>query len=64
MPQLLVYLKIENILNSIDWGILAVYTCKDSCTPISKYVQEYVYKQDIIKDESSENSKNNDKNEP
>lgn len=55
MPQLLVYLKIENVFKSIDWGILAIYTCKKSCTPQLKYIQEYIWKQDIIK-ENSENS--------
>ncbi|XP_016841519.1 programmed cell death protein 2 [Nasonia vitripennis] len=52
MPQLLVYLKVDNILESIDWGIMAIYTCKNSCTPKTKYVQEYVWKQDIIKENS------------
>lgn len=54
MPQLLVYLKVDNILESIDWGILAVYTCKNSCAINSKYVQEYIWKQDIVKENSIE----------
>ncbi|KAJ8686696.1 hypothetical protein QAD02_022490 [Eretmocerus hayati] len=51
MPQLLVHLQLENILVNIDWGILAVYTCIRSCTSQSqtKYIQEYVWKQDIVK---------------
>lgn len=52
MPQLLIDLKIENILKSIDWGILAIYTCKDSCSPKLKYVQEYIWKQDVTTVES------------
>lgn len=50
MPQLINYLKLEDVLHSVDWGILAIYTCKDSCTPQSKYLREFVWKQDIIKE--------------
>ncbi|XP_058804606.1 programmed cell death protein 2 isoform X2 [Phymastichus coffea] len=50
MPQLINYLKLEDVLNSIDWGILAIYTCKNSCIPQSKYVKEFAWKQDITKE--------------
>lgn len=53
MPQLLIHLKLENIFKSIDWGILAIYTCRKSCAPQSKYVQEYIWKQDIIKENAA-----------
>ncbi|XP_064544196.1 programmed cell death protein 2 [Drosophila montana] len=43
MPQMLVLLKDE----TLDWGVLAVYTCSRSC-PISGYVEEYLIKQDIV----------------
>lgn len=59
MPQLLVYLKLDNILNNIDWGILAIYSCKKSCVAQSKYIQEFVWKQDVVK-ENLTNSKDTD----
>lgn len=43
MPQMLVLLKDE----SLDWGVVAVYTCSRSCN-ISGYVEEHIIKQDII----------------
>mmetsp|Transcript_29668 Transcript_29668/g.114230 ORF Transcript_29668/g.114230 Transcript_29668/m.114230 type:complete len:358 (-) Transcript_29668:1939-3012(-) len=42
MPQLLYFLKADNY--GIDFGTLAVYTCKDSCD-IEGYVPEYVFRQ-------------------
>ncbi|XP_055917958.1 programmed cell death protein 2 [Eupeodes corollae] len=48
MPQMLNYLKDDNI----DWGVLAVYTCKNSCQPSTEYVPEFVVKQDIISDDN------------
>lgn len=47
MPQLLTYLKD----NRLDWGVIAVYTCENSCNTDSKYVEEFVYKQDIVNDD-------------
>lgn len=47
MPQLLHYLGKADF-HCLDWGILAVFTCKQSCNPNNKYVREYVYKQDIV----------------
>lgn len=46
MPQMINYLKDTNI----DWGILAVYTCPNSCPlPADKgYVSEFCIKQDIL----------------
>lgn len=45
MPQLLSVLK-ESIL---DWGVLAVYTCSNSCTS-DGYKTEYIFKQDVSED--------------
>lgn len=50
MPQTLNYLKNYDL----DWGILAIYTCKNDCDVKSKYVKEFVYKQDIVKTEDDE----------
>ncbi|XP_055605780.1 programmed cell death protein 2 [Uranotaenia lowii] len=48
MPQLLISLNNENI----DWGVLAIYTCVESCdTPDRSYAKEFVYKQDVIQTE-------------
>lgn len=43
MPQLLNSLKSEHL----DWGILAVYTCEDSCGDDGKYLSEFIHQQDI-----------------
>lgn len=46
MPQLLNSLPALNV----DWGIIAIYTCKNSCNTNGLYVDEYYYKQDICND--------------
>ncbi|KAK2581356.1 hypothetical protein KPH14_008122 [Odynerus spinipes] len=50
MPQLLNYLNFKDTINSLDWGILAVFTCKKSCMQKEGYVKEYIWKQDIVTD--------------
>lgn len=47
MPQLLYYLGLTDF-KCLDWGILAVFTCKQSCEPNNKYIREYIWKQDIL----------------
>ena len=47
MPQLLNYLNVDSVGESIDWGTLVVYTCADSCAIGEHYAQEYVLKQDF-----------------
>ena len=50
MPQLLSVLKLDTSLNekSVDWGVLAVYTCENSCSNGSKvYKPEFIWKQDV-----------------
>ncbi|OAD60622.1 Programmed cell death protein 2, partial [Eufriesea mexicana] len=54
MPQLLNFLDFENALKSIDWGILAVFTCIRSCVPKNGYSMEYVWKQDIVESNLSD----------
>ncbi|XP_015510889.1 programmed cell death protein 2 [Neodiprion pinetum] len=54
MPQLLNYLQFEDTLESLDWGILAIFTCKNSCETANGYVTEYVWKQDIVDAENKE----------
>lgn len=51
MPQMLNELKNYEL----DWGIIAVYTCENDCHTNGKYVQEFCYKQDVIKTEESGN---------
>ena len=57
MPQLLDYLKLNKSVDermgpeqSIDWGILAVYTCEKSCSSSENeskaYKSEFIWKQD------------------
>lgn len=45
MPQLLYELKEHDI----DWGVLLVYTCRDSCKgeSINSYKNEFVFRQDV-----------------
>uniref|UniRef100_A0A336M3S8 CSON011736 protein n=1 Tax=Culicoides sonorensis TaxID=179676 RepID=A0A336M3S8_CULSO len=47
MPQLLNTLKHPEL----DWGIISVFTCAQDCDIGERYVQEFVYKQDIVKEE-------------
>ncbi|XP_053596084.1 programmed cell death protein 2 [Microplitis demolitor] len=45
MPQLLNYLNCNDI-GSIDWGVLIIFTCKNSCSIVG-YQPEFIWKQDI-----------------
>ncbi|XP_073407958.1 programmed cell death protein 2 isoform X1 [Dendrobates tinctorius] len=50
MPQLLNYLKVDSLQQSIDWGVLAVYTCSANCNAETHYVEEFLWKQDVSAD--------------
>ena len=42
------FLDFEGGLGEIDWGILAVYTCANSCVDsMNSYTREYVFRQPI-----------------
>lgn len=43
MPQLLNYFSDT----FVDWGTMAIYTCKQNCTPKNAYTEEFVWKQDF-----------------
>ncbi|CAB1338392.1 unnamed protein product, partial [Coregonus sp. 'balchen'] len=45
--QLLNDWKVDSPHASIDWGILAVYTCADNCDQVNKYSSEFIWKQDF-----------------
>ncbi|XP_051684498.2 programmed cell death protein 2 isoform X3 [Oryctolagus cuniculus] len=47
MPQLLNYLKADSLGCSVDWGVLAIFTCAESCSLGSGYAEEFVWKQDV-----------------
>ncbi|XP_053602426.1 programmed cell death protein 2 isoform X2 [Plodia interpunctella] len=47
MPQLLNFIDVGIDFNSIDWGVLAVYSCKKSCDLGPSYKEEYMIKQDL-----------------
>ncbi|XP_038617073.1 programmed cell death protein 2 [Tachyglossus aculeatus] len=48
MPQLLNYLKADRLGTSLDWGVLAVYTCARSCSlAAAHYTEEFIWKQDV-----------------
>lgn len=61
MPQLLNFFNFKDIVNSLDWGILAVFTCKKSCIPKDKYVKEFIWKQDIIQEKETVSEINQDR---
>lgn len=43
MPQMLTMLK----ENNLDWGVVIVYTCVNSCIGGDSYKEEFVFKQDV-----------------
>jgi hypothetical protein len=48
MPQLLYKLKVEkenDFINTIDWGILTVYTCPKTCVSEDAYKEEFLWRQ-------------------
>ena len=49
MPQALNHLALDKDIGqeSLDWGTLAVYTCKDSCNPVDSpaYKNEFIWRQ-------------------
>lgn len=47
MPQLLNFIDVGTDFQSIDWGVLAIYTCKASCNGGPAYKMEYMIKQDL-----------------
>jgi len=50
MPQLLNSLELDNSLEeaSIDWGVLVVYTCSDSCDASGPaYKKEFLFRQNF-----------------
>ncbi|KAM5166276.1 programmed cell death protein 2 isoform 1-T1 [Callospermophilus lateralis] len=47
MPQLLNHLKADRLGKSVDWGILAVFTCAENCSLGTGYTEEFVWKQDV-----------------
>ncbi|CAG9785075.1 unnamed protein product [Diatraea saccharalis] len=47
MPQLLNFINVGIDFNSIDWGILAIFTCKASCNTGIAYKEEHLIKQDL-----------------
>lgn len=47
LPQLLNHLCLDDVSQSIDWGILVIYTCEHSCNEGPAYKREFLWKQDI-----------------
>ncbi|CAJ0639588.1 13568_t:CDS:2 [Entrophospora sp. SA101] len=52
LSTLLNYLKIDHTkLDSLDWGTLLIYSCKDSChSENNYYLEEFIYRQDFSGD--------------
>lgn len=48
MPQLLNSMKHDEL----DWGVITVYTCSNDCDIKDSYVEEFAYKQDILREEN------------
>jgi len=50
MPQLLNHLGLDPLKDDLDWGIIAVYTCKSSCPSSQEkgeYMEEFAWRQDV-----------------
>lgn len=47
MPQLLNYLQVDSIEESVDWGTLVVFTCSESCSDGTSYLREFLWKQNF-----------------
>eukprot|EP00252_Welwitschia_mirabilis_P018681 TRINITY_DN4161_c0_g1_i2.p1 TRINITY_DN4161_c0_g1~~TRINITY_DN4161_c0_g1_i2.p1 ORF type:complete len:407 (+),score=80.26 TRINITY_DN4161_c0_g1_i2:424-1644(+) len=46
LPQLLYFFKVENEINSLDWGTIVIYSCEASCGRTSPgYVEEFAWVQ-------------------
>ncbi|XP_060081700.1 programmed cell death protein 2-like [Ylistrum balloti] len=50
MPQMLSHLQVDQLGDSLDWGILCVYTCSNSCQIGNDYQSEFLWKQDYSSD--------------
>eukprot|EP00041_Stephanoeca_diplocostata_P018803 m.397368 g.397368 ORF g.397368 m.397368 type:complete len:185 (-) comp21127_c0_seq23:1472-2026(-) len=56
MPQLLQHLEVEpdgdvnEETATIDWGVLGIFTCENSCSIGDSYVEEYVYSNSVSTD--------------
>uniref|UniRef100_A0A8C5MDU8 Programmed cell death 2 n=1 Tax=Leptobrachium leishanense TaxID=445787 RepID=A0A8C5MDU8_9ANUR len=48
MPQLLNHLRVDSLGDSIDWGTLSVFTCTRNCDAEKRYVEEFLWKQDVV----------------
>jgi len=62
MPQLLNSLNLDNqsqqneeLSDSIDWGVLAIYTCSNSCNDGPSYKPEFIWRQ-VIQDDATSKS--------
>lgn len=50
MPQLLNLLKVDSVHEpSIDWGTLAIFTCKRGCNEGNPYHKEVIFKQSFVR---------------
>ncbi|ESO86952.1 hypothetical protein LOTGIDRAFT_220203 [Lottia gigantea] len=49
LPQLLCQLDVDSVGESLDWGVMAVYTCSQDCDIGNKYQEEFIWKQDLVK---------------
>ncbi|KAL4236289.1 Programmed cell death protein 2 [Mactra antiquata] len=48
LPHMLSYLDVDKVGESLDWGVLCIYTCSKNCSIENTYHREYIYKQDVI----------------
>lgn len=39
-------MEADSLESSIDWGVLCVYTCSESCDIGNNYSKEFLWKQD------------------
>lgn len=50
MPQLLTHLDVDDVGKSIDWGVISVFTCEESCdiSPEGSQIRESAYRQEFV----------------
>ncbi|XP_071963234.1 programmed cell death protein 2-like [Antedon mediterranea] len=47
LPQLLTYMDVDSVGDSIDWGTLLIYTCSKNCNEGPAYKSEFLWKQNF-----------------
>ena len=64
MPQLLAELGVDSEADvgdeTVDWGVLAVFTCSVSCSVGTRYAEEWVYSNECAGDTAGSDDDDDD----